>query len=164
MWNTIPISPHHQGNISELKARLLSLPKSFTLITHQHKKSTNPPNNPNHFTLVVAPCYIFRSNPSLTIMISLRCRHCIQLACSSNNICSRTSQMSTLKEHSMSQWRTCSNNNNNNGRNGSFLHGWLPHRGKAQVACNIMLPYEDNIQNIPMRKPYQWPGWTKNEF
>ena len=27
-------------------------------------------------------------------------------------------------------------NNNDNGRNGIFLRGWLPHRGKAQMACN----------------------------
>ena len=47
----------------------------------------------------------------------------------------------------------------------------LPHRGKAQVACNLLLPHEDNILNkfrilkerhIQMRKPYQVPGWTKN--
>ena len=31
-------------------------------------------------------------------------------------------------------------NNNNNGRNGSFLRGWLPHRGKAQMACNYCFP------------------------
>ena len=30
--------------------------------------------------------------------------------------------------------------NNNNGRNGSFLRGWLPHRGKAQMACNYCFP------------------------
>ena len=29
---------------------------------------------------------------------------------------------------------------NNSGRNGSFLHGWLPHRGKAQMACNYCFP------------------------
>ena len=29
---------------------------------------------------------------------------------------------------------------NNNGRNGSFLRGWLPHRGKAQMACNYSFP------------------------
>ena len=29
---------------------------------------------------------------------------------------------------------------NNNGRNGSFLRGWLPHRGKAQMACNYRFP------------------------
>ena len=28
--------------------------------------------------------------------------------------------------------------NNNNGRNGSFLRGWLPHRGKAQMACTVI--------------------------
>ena len=33
------------------------------------------------------------------------------------------------------------------GRNGSFFRGWLPHRGKAQLACNLMLPHEDNIIN-----------------
>ena len=32
------------------------------------------------------------------------------------------------------------NNNNNNGRNGSFYRGWLPHRGKAQMACNYRFP------------------------
>ena len=32
------------------------------------------------------------------------------------------------------------NNNNTNGRNGSFLRGWLPHRGKAQIACNYCFP------------------------
>ena len=32
------------------------------------------------------------------------------------------------------------NNNNNNYRNGSFLRGWLPHRGKAQMACNYCFP------------------------
>ena len=29
---------------------------------------------------------------------------------------------------------------NNNGRNGSFLRGWLPHRGKGQMACNHCFP------------------------
>ncbi len=28
---------------------------------------------------------------------------------------------------------------NNNGRNGIFLRGWLPHRGKAQMACNYCI-------------------------
>ena len=28
----------------------------------------------------------------------------------------------------------------NNGRNGSFLRGWLPHRGKVQMACNYCFP------------------------
>ena len=33
------------------------------------------------------------------------------------------------------------NKNNNNGRNGSlFLRGWLPYRGKAQMACNYCFP------------------------
>ena len=54
------------------------------------------------------------------------------------------------------------NNNNNNGRNGIFLRGWLPHRGKAQ-----MILHEDNVLNkfrilkerhVQMRKPYQSPG------
>ena len=31
-------------------------------------------------------------------------------------------------------------NNNNNGRNGSFKRGWLPHRGKAQMACKCRFP------------------------
>ena len=57
---------------------------------------------------------------------------------------------------------------NNNGRNGIFLRGWLPHRGKAQMACN----YEDNVLNklrmlmerhVQMRKPYQSPGRMKNK-
>ena len=52
-----------------------------------------------------------------------------------------------------------------------FKRGWLPHRGKAQVACNLLFPHEDNIPNksrilkemhIQMRKPYQLPGLTKN--
>ena len=30
--------------------------------------------------------------------------------------------------------------NNNNGRNDSFLRGWLPHRGKEQMACNYCFP------------------------
>ena len=29
---------------------------------------------------------------------------------------------------------------NNNGRNGSFLRRWLPHRGKVQMACNCCFP------------------------
>ena len=42
---------------------------------------------------------------------------------------------------------------------------------KAQVACNLLLPHVDNIPNklrilkerhVQMRKPYQFPGWTKN--
>ena len=24
---------------------------------------------------------------------------------------------------------------------------WLPHRGKAQMACNLLLPHDDNIPN-----------------
>ena len=32
------------------------------------------------------------------------------------------------------------NNNNNNRRNGSFERGWLPRRGKAQMACNYCFP------------------------
>ena len=36
--------------------------------------------------------------------------------------------------------KTDSPNNNNNGRNGSFLRGWLPHRGNAQMACNYCFP------------------------
>ena len=35
------------------------------------------------------------------------------------------------------------NYNNNNGRNGSFLRGWLPPTssgGKAQMACNYCFP------------------------
>ena len=34
------------------------------------------------------------------------------------------------------------------GGNDSFKRGWLPRRGKAQMACNLMLPHEDNIVNI----------------
>ena len=30
--------------------------------------------------------------------------------------------------------------NNNNGRNGSFLRGWLPHGGNAHMACNYCFP------------------------
>ena len=37
-------------------------------------------------------------------------------------------------------------NNNNNGRNGSFfLRGWLPHRGRAQMACNYCFPMRTNF-------------------
>ena len=48
-----------------------------------------------------------------------------------------------------------------------FLRGWLPHRGKAQMACNYCFPHEDNVLNkfrivkerhVQMRKPYQSPG------
>ena len=67
-------------------------------------------------------------------------------------------------------------NETKNGRNGSFFRGWLPHRGKVQMACNLLLPHDDNIPNklgiwkegnyyyynSLMRKPYQLPGWTKN--
>ena len=52
-----------------------------------------------------------------------------------------------------------------------FLHGWLPNKGKASVACILMLSHEDNIPNkfriwkerhIRMKKPYQLPGRTKH--
>ena len=32
-------------------------------------------------------------------------------------------------------------------RNGNFLRGCLPRRGEAQMACNLLLPREDNILN-----------------
>ena len=55
--------------------------------------------------------------------------------------------------------------NNNNGQNGRFFYvagQWLPHRGKAQMACDLLLPHEDNIlvnsecakKGSRMRKPY----------
>ena len=31
--------------------------------------------------------------------------------------------------------------------NGSFLRGWLTHRGNAQVACHLVFPHKDNILN-----------------
>ena len=34
-----------------------------------------------------------------------------------------------------------------NGRNFGFLRDRLPRRGKAQMACDLMLPHEDVIQN-----------------
>ena len=49
---------------------------------------------------------------------------------------------------------------------------WLATSEKAtQMACNLMLPHEDDILNkfriwnerhLQVRKPYQLPGWTKN--
>ena len=42
---------------------------------------------------------------------------------------------------------TIRRNRRNNRRNDSFLCGWLPHRGKAQMACNLLYPHEDNIPN-----------------
>ena len=55
----------------------------------------------------------------------------------------------------------------------AFLRGQLPHLGKAQMACDLMLPHKDNIlnkilkirkerHNIIMRKLHRLPGWTKN--
>ena len=32
-------------------------------------------------------------------------------------------------------------------RNGNFVRGCLPRRGEAQMACNLLLPREDNILN-----------------
>ena len=64
-----------------------------------------------------------------------------------------------------------SDDDDDNNSNDSFLRGWIPHRGMVQVACNLMLPHDDDILNafriwterqIRMRKPYRLPGWTKD--
>ena len=43
---------------------------------------------------------------------------------------------------------------NNNGRNGSFLRGWLPHRGKAQMACNYQKKSGGTIDRVTTDSPY----------